>query len=104
MKLVYIVCANREEARGIGRRLVEQRLAACVNWFPIESCYWWNGELTEDQEVVLLAKTVEANVPALQKAVAERHSYEVPAIFVLAVSEVAPTYLDWLTREVRAAS
>lgn len=104
MILVYIVCKDRDEARKIGRQLLEKRLAACFNLFPIESMYWWEGKLTEDKEVVLLAKTVADNYSAVTKEVLALHSYEVPCIMSVKVDQVEPRYLEWLQGEVQIAS
>ncbi len=54
MKLYYITLNNTDEARQIGRALLEQKLAVCVNWFPITCAYVWQGEISEEPEVVLI--------------------------------------------------
>jgi periplasmic divalent cation tolerance protein len=59
MKLYYITLNTTEEARQIGRSLLEKQLAVCVNWFPITCAYRWQGEIQEDGEVVLIVKTRE---------------------------------------------
>lgn len=99
--LVYVVAANLEEARRLGRLLVERRLAGCTNVVPsMESCYWWEGRLVEDQESLLLVKTRRDLVGAVISAVKEAHSYQVPAILALEVKEGNPDYLAWLDGEV----
>ena len=57
MKLLYVTLNNNEEARKIGRRLLEKKLANCVNFFPITCIYNYNNEITEEPEVVLIIKT-----------------------------------------------
>lgn len=104
MILVYIVCKDRDEARRIGRQLLEKRLAACYNMHSIESEYWWEGKLTEDNEVALLAKTVAGNYQAIVKEVLALHSYEVPCIMSINVDQVEPRYLAWLQGEIRTVS
>ncbi len=97
---VYIVCRDRDEARRIGRTLVEERLAACVN-IPgeIESLYWWEGSLTEDLECALIAKTMEDAFPTLEARVRSLHSYTCPCIAALPISQASPAYLAWLRQE-----
>ncbi len=96
MILVYIVCKDREEARKIGGQLLEKRLAACFNIHPIESMYWWEGKLVEDNEVVLLVKTVAENYQDIAKEVLALHSYDRPCVMSIAVDQVEPRYLKWL--------
>ncbi len=98
--LVYITARDVGEARALGRLLVERRLAACVNVVPvIESLYRWQGDLVEDRESLLLAKTSEDLLEPLMAAVREAHSYEVPAILAVPLERVNPPYLDWLRKE-----
>lgn len=98
--IVYITAKDAEEARVLGRMLVERRLAACTNVISaIESFYWWKGELVADREAVVLAKTAERLVEPLMAAVREAHSYEVPAILAIPAERINPTYMDWLAGE-----
>lgn len=59
MKILYITLNNDEEARSIGVKLLEERLANCVNFFPITCIYNYEDEITEEPEVVLIVKTLE---------------------------------------------
>ncbi len=101
MVLAYIVCKDTQEAKAIGRHLLDQRLAACVNIFPIESAYWWEGQIVEDSEAVLVAKTVATNFEAVKREVLAHHSYEVPCIIQLPVAQAEDRYLCWLRSEIR---
>lgn len=98
--LVYVIAANAGEARRIGRQAVERRLAACANVYPhIDSFYWWQGELVEDHEAVVILKTRRDRVPELMAAVRGWHSYTVPAILAFEVRDGNPDYLRWLEEE-----
>ncbi len=100
--LIYITCENDEEARRIGRALVKDRLVACTNAIPgMRSCYWWEGEVQESEEVVLLAKTRPDMVDAVLYRVRELHSYDVPCVVELPLARGNPDYLDWIEREVQ---
>lgn len=101
MILVYVVCADVAEAKKISRYLLEQRVAACTNMFPIESAYWWDGKIVEDSEAVLIVKTVAANFERVKQGVLTLHSYAVPAIFSIPVGHVEEKYSSWLCGEVR---
>lgn len=105
LNLIYITVGSQEEARAIGRALVESRLAACVNLIDrMSSMYWWNGQVQEDQEVVLIAKTRESLVGALIEKVRALHSYECPCVVSLPILDGNPPYLAWLEHETRSDS
>lgn len=99
MILVYVVCRDRDEARRIARSLVENRLAAGTNIFPIESLYWWQGQIVEDNEVVLIVKTRAGLFEAIRDHVKGMHSYEVPAIICLPITNVNREYVSWVETE-----
>ncbi len=97
---VYITCQDKEEAKAIGKRLVESRLAACVNIIDkMESIYWWQGKIEESQEAVLIAKTREALVGQVIKQVKRLHSYDNPCIVSLPIEKGSPEYLKWIEKE-----
>ena len=100
--LVYITTSGEEESKKIGRTVVEERLAGCVNIISaIESLYWWKGEIEEDKESILIAKTKVSNVENIIKRVKEIHSYENPAILAIPIINGSKEYLDYLDAEIR---
>ncbi len=100
--MVYITAANFGDAEKIARRLVEQRLAACTNVVPkIISTYWWEDEIAEDEESLILAKTTSAKVDDLIRSVMEMHNYEVPAVSVIEIKDGNPQYLEWIESVVK---
>ena len=100
--LVYITTSGEEESKKIGRTIVEERLAGCVNIIStIESLYWWKGEIEEDNESVLIAKTKVSNIGNIIKRVKEIHSYENPAILAIPIINGSKEYLDYLDAEIR---
>lgn len=97
---VYITTSGKEESKNIGIKLVEEKLAACVNIIPsIESIYLWNGEIEDDNESLLIAKTKQENIDKIIKRVKEIHSYETPAILAIQIIEGSKDYLDYLDGE-----
>ena len=95
--IVYATFPSVESARVAAQRLVEQRLAACVNILTgMVAVYAWEGTLHQDEEVVALIKTRRALSEAVVRAVCERHPYDNPAALVIEVSGGAKPYLDWL--------
>lgn len=98
--LVYTTWPSIVEAEGAGRRIVERRLAACVNILPgMVSHYWWKGQIERADEVVMIVKTRAALAEQVRQAVKELHSYEVPSIMVLPVESVDADYQAWIFKE-----
>lgn len=99
---VYAVFANVEEAMRIGRTVVEERLAACINILaPCTSIYWWDGAVTESVEVPALIKTTLARADALIARIEEVHGYDKAAVVVWPIERLAAGYGDWVESEVR---
>ncbi len=97
LRLIYTTFATTEEAERCGRRLVELRLAACVNMFPaMISIYEWQGSLGRDLEVVMIVKTRLGALEAAVKELKHQHPYDTPAIIVIAPESVDGTFADWV--------
>ena len=91
-----------DEARNIGKDLVTARLAACVNIIDnMNSFYWWEGEIQDDREVIMIAKTKANLVPDLIEKVKSIHSYECPCIVSLPILDGNKAFLDWIVQETR---
>ena len=99
---VVFVSIPREEAKTFARKLVEERLAACVNIVPkMESYYWWDGKVLEDSESLLLIKTTATRFDDLQQYIVDRHPYDLPEIVALPVTQGLEGYLKWVAEETR---
>ncbi len=99
--LAYVTCASSGEARRIALTLVRERLAACVNVTPVESFFYWKGELERSREWLLLAKTLARNAKRVEKRVRELHSYEVPCIVFYPAVGGFKKYFDWVKESVK---
>lgn len=100
--LLYVTAGSRDEALGIGRVLVERRLAACANVIPeTTAIYRWEGEIQEDAEAVLLVKTREDLVAAVTEAVKELHSYDCPCVIALPIAGGSRDFLNWIVKETK---
>jgi len=94
---VYAVFANLDEAERIGRLMVEERLAACVNIIgAIRSIYRWEGALETGDEVAAVFKTTEESADALIARIAALHSYDVPCIATWRVDKILAGYAQWV--------
>ena len=95
--LVFITFASEEEAKRLASTLVTENLAACVSFVPgVESFYRWEGAVHSASEILGIIKTTALAYPALQIRMRELHSYQVPEIVALSVSQGLPAYLDWV--------
>lgn len=98
--VVLTTVPNAEVAGAIARQLVEARLAACVSVLPaVRSFYWWEGKVSDDQEVLLIAKIREDQVDAYEARMREIHPYQVPEIVAVPVAAVHEPYLRWVLAE-----
>ncbi len=96
-RLVLVTAGSEDEAAKIAKALVEERLAACANIVPkIRSIYRWEGKVQDEAEALLIIKTTEASLPALEKRVRALHSYGVPEVIALALDQGSAPYLNWL--------
>lgn len=99
---IYMTAGDKAEAQKIAGELVASKLAACVNILDnMNSIYMWQGEIQEDSEVVMIAKTTRACVPQLVEKVKSLHSYECPCIVSLPVLEGHRPFLDWIETQVK---
>ena len=83
---------------GVARALVEENLAACVNIVgQVCSVYRWEGQVTREEEKLLVIKTAERLLPRVKSALREKHTYDVPEILALPIQDGDPDYLAWLS-------
>lgn len=98
MPTVYIT-APPDAAPELARALVEERLAACVNQVACDSVYRWDGEIHDDEEVILLAKTTDEAYGELEARVEELHPYDVPCIERFDESDALGSFGEWIQAE-----
>jgi periplasmic divalent cation tolerance protein len=95
--VVLVTCGSEEEALKIANALVEDHLAACVNLVaPIRSVYRWEGKIWDEKEWLLIIKTQKHRFEELEKKVKSLHSYSVPEIISLSITEGSSAYLSWV--------
>ncbi|MBI2598790.1 divalent-cation tolerance protein CutA [Candidatus Curtissbacteria bacterium] len=126
MILILTTFPNKAEAVKIGDALLEKRLIACYNLFPVESAYWWHapsksqhepstnssekasakirlgkGKTVKDKEFSMIIKTKDENFKKVESFIQKNHSYEVPEIVAIKAEKVTKPYLDWLNQETK---
>ena len=104
-RIVLITCGNLVEARRIAATLVRKRLAACVSTIlgPLQSVYRWKGRVEIASEHLVMIKTVNKHLPAIEAEIKRLHSYDVPEILALPVLWGSSDYLEWLDQSTKPA-
>jgi periplasmic divalent cation tolerance protein len=102
---IYVTAPSAEQAKSIGRTLVEERLAACVNILEgMTSFFWWEGKIDEAREAVLIAKTRAPLCDAVVDRVRQLHEYSCPCVVALPLVGGNPAFLEWIARETGSPS
>lgn len=95
--VVLTTVGTEDEASRIGHELVSRRHAACVNALPVaQSVYRWKGKICQDSEFLLVIKTLVEELPALESAIRELHSYDLPEIIRMPLETADSAFLDWI--------
>ena len=99
--LLYLTCANKDEAKTIARILIDERLIACANILgTMTSVYRWEGTVVEDEEIAVLLKTRRDMAARATERVKELHSYDLPCVIGLPIQGGNPDFIGWLNCEV----
>lgn len=102
--VILVTASSRRECRKIARRLIEEKLAACVNITqPIQSVYRWEGKVHQSKEFLMFIKTNRDLFSQIKAEIALVHSYHTPEIICLPIVDGSPNYLQWISDAVRPA-
>ena len=94
--IVLTTVATEAKVKKIATALVEMKLAACINFLPIQSVYIWEGKINCDTEYQLVIKTRMALVESIKKQITALHDYDLPELIVIPIVEGSTEYLQWL--------
>jgi periplasmic divalent cation tolerance protein len=98
--VILVTAPDGQVAEQMARKLLEERLAACVNIVPgLRSLYWWEGEVQSSDEALMLMKARKQDVGAVAERVRELHPYEVPEVIATEVVGGLEAYLNWVRFE-----
>ncbi len=99
--LVLTTTSNHEEAEKIARKLLEEKLAACINIIDnVDSLFWWKNKIDRAKESLMIIKSRVEKLGKVIKIIRENHSYEVPEIIALPILAGSPDYLSWIDETV----
>jgi len=99
--VVMLCTAPSSEAEALAGRLVEEKLAACVNVTAVRSHFFWEGQVCQESEDLLIIKTRRILAPEVTRRIRDLHSYQVPEIIVLPIVGGYQPYLSWIVDSVR---
>ncbi|MGH6800331.1 MAG: divalent-cation tolerance protein CutA [Methylocella sp.] len=99
--LVMTTCGDKANAETIAARLVDERLSACVQMFPIESVYRWEGAVDHANEWMLFCKIKAIDYAKVEEAIRAAHTYSNPEILEMGIENGAKAYLDWIASATR---
>ena len=94
--IVQTTCSSKQEAKIIAKALIEKKLAACVQMYEIESFYNWDSKLCNDFETLLNIKTIKENFEKVKSKIKELHSYDVPEIIQIDITNANEEYLRFM--------
>lgn len=101
MTFVYTICPNRKEAEEMGKKLVKEKLAACVNIWRITSIYRWQEKVTQEKEFAVLIKTNGKNFKTIEQFICKHHSYQTPAIIEISGSNISKAYATYISKSTK---
>lgn len=98
--LVIFVTIPQKSARTFSRKLLKQKLCACVNVIKgVDSFFWWQGKIDTAKEALLIIKTKDSNFSALKRFIESIHPYQVCEVVGIKIDKINQKYLSWLLKE-----
>jgi len=92
----YVTAGTKDEAKRIARSLLQKKYIAGANIFPLESLYWWQDKICEEEEFALVMQSTEDNFAKIEEEVKTLHSYETPCIVSFAIERGSSDFLNWI--------
>lgn len=96
--IIYATVKDRKGAEKISLVLIKEKLAACVNYFPMYSVFKWQGKIEKSEEWAMLVKTKESLADHLIERIKQLHSYDCPCILAWDIEKGSPPFLEWIEK------
>ena len=97
MVFIYTTCKSMDEAKKLGSLVISKKIGACVDFWPISSCYNWEGSFQCVDQAMLRITTFETKIEEVNEIISENHSYSVPLIAGVDVRRINHSYKEWMT-------
>ena len=93
--IIYVTHPDEASANKISSELIQKKMVACANIFPMQSAYWWQGNIENEKEYVSILKTIQENFDKVKNEIEKVHQYEIPCIMKIEVS-ANEAYENWI--------
>ncbi|MFH1768407.1 MAG: divalent-cation tolerance protein CutA [Candidatus Omnitrophota bacterium] len=104
MVIIVFVTVPQDKADDLTKKIVNERLCACVNKIEaVTSYFWWENKIDQEKEALLIIKTQKILYNKLKETIEQNHPYSVPEIIAMDASEVNEKYKQWLLTETNPA-
>lgn len=100
MVFIYTTCANSDEAKLLGKLIIESKMGACVDYWPINSMYNWENDLKEVSQTMLVITTLESKLEDVNELISNHHSYSTPLIAGVDIRRMNRAYKEWMTEKI----
>lgn len=101
VSLIYVTCSNKTEAKNIAKTLVQEKLIACANIIDnVTSIYEYNNKSCEEDEVLIIIKTILGHFQKVKNRIMEMHSYDIPCIVEVNITNAANKFTDWVVNNI----
>ncbi len=100
MVFIYTTCANENEAKLLGKLIIDKKMGACVDYWPINSMYNWEGKFEEVSQMMLVITTLEKKLEEVNDLISEHHSYSTPLIAGVDIRRMNRAYKTWMTEKI----
>ncbi len=100
MVFIYTTCENEKEAKLLGKLIIEQKIGVCVDYWPINSMYNWEGEYKEVSQIMIMITTLEHKMEEVNDLISKNHSYAVPLIAGVDIRRMNRAYKEWMTQNI----
>ena len=98
---LVLTCASWQEAQNIADHLLDKKLIACAKFLPIQSKYWWEGELAEAKEVMILMESLQSKFAVIETEVGKLHSYKTFVLKSVPLAQLSESATGWLRDELQ---
>ena len=99
--IIVLVTVPKDNAEELAKKILENRLAACINISEVKSLFWENNRIVNAEEALLIIKTRDELYDKLEDFVKKNHPYKIPEILAISVSDGNAEYLRWVDKETK---
>lgn len=100
MIAVAITFKDIDSAKKFSRNMLEKKLVACCNFFPVESMYLWEGDIQQEHEILMLCKSSKEKYSKIKDFAEKNHPYDIPLVESWDIDNINLPYINWLKKEI----